>query len=666
MTIYRGRGDGTFVQGRSYALDDSVGYLTASDLDGDGHVDLYVGLANGGLFGGDQFGPNQGYALMGRGNGTFSGAPVLPFVYNGHNLADLNGDGQLDGIGINSDLSITTYLGDGHGAFTPRATLATKTIVLGGGTFTLDSIDSYDLADVNGDGKIDVVFMSRNFSARNSPSDFITPGFLVALGDGAGNLAAPLFVPAPSLQPSGDFDVNLLISNVRLADVNGDGKADLVYAFASTSYITHQRSIGTAVQLGNGNGTFQAPKVLPFYSRLDDGATFDLSSQVQQFADVNGDGKLDLVLVTQTSTIDSNLSALRANVQVALGAGDGTFATPVSVTGAEIFTRSVGAVQPSPVVVADMNGDGKPDLVMKGASSAYSAQIAIALGNGDGTFRAPSRTTLAAQALGDDQQLAVADFNGDGRADVLMANPFGSTGIVFGAGDGTLAPLGTAGASNFNLVINLPVGGAARVLELNGDTKPDVLVGNVLLLSADATIAPSADFTVVPTSSAGTVRAGQSVQTTVTLIPSSGYSGDVVFSCAGLPAGASCSFAPATVSVRGAAATTTMTLATTAAASFVGAGRIDPGVPVSALLAGLVVLAFWRRRDGRLVVRRVRLALALGVGAVALGACGGHSGDGTGGIGPGSTATPAGSYTVVVTATGGTVTHTFNYTLQVN
>ena len=668
ITIWLGRGDGTFDLGKTYASNDSVGYLTASDIDGDGHTDLYVGLANGGFFGGDQFGVNHGYVLMGRGDGSFAGAPVVPFVYTGHNLVDLNGDGKLDGIGVNSDLSITSYLGDGQGGFTAHATLATTPLRLGTETFVLPNIDSFDLADIDGDGKLDLVFVARNFVARNSLSDFNSPGILFARGDGQGGFATPTFLPAPSFVPAGDFDYNVTLTNIRLADVNHDGKAYLVYAYASTAYNTRIRTVGTAVQLGNGDGTFQPPKLLPFYSRTDNGNGFDLSSEVQQFVDLNGDGKLDLLLVTQTSTRDATLGTLRANVQVALGAGDGTFATPVTVNGPEIVGRFYREPQPAAIVVADMNGDGIVDLVMLGSSSGYNMQVAIALGNGDGTFRAPDRTTFSAQALGGDQQLAVADFNGDGKLDVFIANPFGATGIAYGRGDGTLAPLGTPTAAIFNLKVNLPTGGAARVLELNSDGKADVLVGATLLLSQTVAAATPAAFSLAATSSAGTVKAGQSVQTTLTLTPANGYAGDVALSCAGLPAGASCSFAPATVAVRGNTASTTLTLATTAAAGIVPAGGVDPRVPSSALLAMLAVAAFWLRRERMALVRRVRLPFLLALGGAALCACGGGGtagGDGAGN-GPVGIATPTGSYTVVVTATDGTVNRTFNYTLQVD
>ena len=95
ISLHIGDGAGGFTAGRSYASITNVGYVTASDLDGDGNVDLYVGMANGGFFGPDQFLANQVYALMGNGDGSFRGAPTTPFVYTGTNLANLDaGDGH--------------------------------------------------------------------------------------------------------------------------------------------------------------------------------------------------------------------------------------------------------------------------------------------------------------------------------------------------------------------------------------------------------------------------------------------------------------------------------------------------------------------------------------------------------------------------------------------
>ena len=454
---------------------------------------------------------------------------------------------------------------------------------------------------------------------------------------------------------------------MRLADVNGDGKADLVYTYADTSYLTHQRTVGVAVQLGNGDGTFQTPSVLPFFSVADTG-TFNQTSNVVRFADVNADGKLDLVLVTQTATLDHQVAGYRSAIQVALGHGDGTFSTPVSVPGPDVFAYAYGGTVP--MTVADMNGDGVPDFVILGGSSNYNAEIAIALGNGDGTFRTPSRTTLSAQYLNNGQQLAAADFSGDGKTDVLFVNPYGISGIVNGNGDGTLAPLGTTDAFLPNQTIGVPLLGATRIVDFNHDAKPDVIVGNVLLLSAATATAPTAaDFTLTAHSTSGTLRAGQSVQDAVTLTPSGGFTGTASFSCAGLPSGASCSFAPASVALGSGTVSTTLTIATSGPNAGVIVGSIDPRLPMTLLLGMGATVAMRRRPNDRSRKRMWSIALVALTLMAAAGCRNDSSSGSTGGAGSTTTSstpsTPTGTYTIVVTATSGAVSHTFNYTLTV-
>ena len=676
VQVWLGRGDGSFALGRAYASNDSVGYITASDLDGDGHLDLWIGLANGGVFGGDQYTLNQGYALMGRGDGSFLGAPVQPFAYNGHNLIDLNKDGKLDGVGLDVDgRTFTTWLGDGSGGFVASGSLPVATLAFGSLSFTLNGVQSFDLADIDGDGIPDLVFLGRDFMARNSTADFLTSGVLVARGNGSGGFSAPTFLPTPAFVAAPDFDYNGKLTNVRLADVNGDGKADLVYAYASTSFATNQRTAYTAVQLGNGDGSFQAPQTFVFLTGPDNGSFPNIVSEVQQFADLNKDGKLDLVLFTQTTTIDSNLSGYRGNVQVALGRGDGSFSAPVTVAGPDILVVLSGTASPLPLVVTDVNGDGVPDLAILGSSTTYDMQVAIALGNGDGSFKAPGRTTFQAQALGNGQQIAVADFNGDGKADVLIANPYGITGVVLGNGDGTLSPLGSAGAYTPNLTIALPIGGATRVVDFNGDGKADVIVGRVQLSSATAAALPAPGFSMGADSTTGTVKAGQAAIAHISVTPGGGYSGTVTFSCAGFPAEAACAFAPPTLAVSGTTdGATTLTISTTAAAAMGSAGNagtgspggVDPALPGALLLAALGLFAMGRR--GTLVVawRRLGLVSLLAAGGLALNGCGGGSGGGSGPGGPGATGTPPGSYTVTVSASDGSVSRTVAYTLVVN
>lgn len=167
-------------------------------------------------------------------------------------------------------------------------------------------------------------------------------------------------------------------------------------------------------------------------------------------------------------------------------------------------------------------------------------------------------------------------------------------------------------------------------------------------IGAACSTAAAAPFSVGVTSSALTVAAGQSATTTLTITPTSGFSSAVSLSCAGLPVGASCSFAPASVTPSGGPVSTTLTIGTDG-----GAVAMLLRESTSTALALLIPFAWLGR--GALTRRSRREAWALlAVLAVAAVACGGGGGgSGTGNSLPPATGTPAGTSTVAVTATSG-------------
>jgi hypothetical protein len=121
-------------------------------------------------------------------------------------------------------------------------------------------------------------------------------------------------------------------------------------------------------------------------------------------ADFNGDGKPDLVTVDGT---------------VLLGKGDGTFTVGTH--------WSLGPrISVSAIATGDFNGDGKPDLVVSASPFLY-----VLLGNGDGTFRAGTGTNLGTGL----NQIVVADVNGDGKADVIGIGPV--IFVLLGNGSGS-------------------------------------------------------------------------------------------------------------------------------------------------------------------------------------------------------------------------------------
>jgi Bacterial Ig-like domain (group 3)/FG-GAP-like repeat len=512
IQIYLGKGDGTFTPGAAYSTINNVGYLVAQDVDGDGNVDLYSGTGNNGTLGGDQFDLNMGYALMGNGDGTFHGAPSQLFSYTGTNLGDLNGDKNLDAVGVNADSSLTSYLGDGKGNFATGATLVTSPITLSGTKYTFNSgLDSYSVGDINGDGVGDLVYIATNFYGPN-----YAPGIFIALGKGDGSFEAPTFMPTPAFVAPPDIDVNPTLNGVRLADMNHDGKLDLVYIYNTASYKQNKYFEGIAVQLGNGDGTFKTTSQL---TQLYSGATAANPGayQLALIADVNKDSNADLFVLSGLSLNSPSLT-----LQTYLGKGDGTFNAPTTVAGVNPPSTLYGT-QSVPIALEDMNGDGSPDIVaLEDDANTQNLDIAIALGNGDGTFKAPVVTNYAGQYV-NGTGLAVADFNGDGKLDVATTSFLGpmESGIAFGNGDGTLQTSGGPSATGPVQVFYVGAGGAAVALDLNGDGKPDILSGPVELLSQASSGGTVASTTSLLTS-ASSIYVGQSITFTASVAGPSG------------------------------------------------------------------------------------------------------------------------------------------------
>jgi hypothetical protein len=177
------------------------------------------------------------------------------------------------------------------------------------------------------------------------------------------------------------------------ADFNGDGKMDILYS--GTELLPF-----AGVLLGNGDGTFRAG--FEFNANyLPSGPGFVAATFT---ADFNGDGKTDVAL------------AGLAGTQIYLGNGDGTFIEP----GTYVDPSSCNYL----VAIADVNHDGKPDLI---------CGTSVMLGKGDGTFG-------AAQQVFNGTAVLVADFNHDGYPDVLVFNVSGQLLLVLGRGDGTFSP----------------------------------------------------------------------------------------------------------------------------------------------------------------------------------------------------------------------------------
>ncbi len=389
----------------SVSLLPAVGYGSSStygqsvvvaDVNHDGNPDLVVtAWLCYGCGGSTQDGMVS--VLLGNGDGTFQPAVVYDSggqYAQGVAVADVNGDGKLDlivanaGGESNGDGPLAVLLGNGDGTFQPAVTYDP-------GAYGADSVA---VADLNGDGKPDLV-------VGNSCGVICNSAVTVLLGNGDGTFQSAVHYGS----------VVGGAAAVAIADVNGDGKPDVLVAY---SWSCTCETGSTGVLLGNGDGTLRPGPIHP-------GA----GGGSVAVADVNMDGKVDLIV---TAACGNSASCGNSTVGVLLGNGDGSFQNQV--------TYYAGGYQASSVAVADINGDGVPDLVVAngclvGGSGCNDGPVGVLLGNGDGTFQ----QVIEFESGGAPQlSVAAADVNGDGKPDVIVLNSFGAGSSNMGSTAGVL------------------------------------------------------------------------------------------------------------------------------------------------------------------------------------------------------------------------------------
>jgi hypothetical protein len=454
--------------------------VTSADFNGDGKIDLAVAQ-----------GVNTVGVLLGNGDGSFQPEQLYPS--GGHDpfaitTADVNGDGKPDLIVVNrystsgaNDGSVAVLLNNGNGTFA-----APKVYNVGGFPFAVS------VADINGDGNPDIIVANHN-------NDTVT----ILLNNGNGSFSNtgefPVRPPALANGSNGPF-----LSSMTVADVNGDGKPDIIttdYHYGQVSVLLNTTTAGATTP------TFAPPETFPAGS----------DPVAVAVADLSGDGKPDIAVANYVAGTVSVLLN-----QTAAGAKTASFAAPQAFAAGNA---------PYAIVAADLNGDGKPDLAVTNFSTGTVSVLLNTSAGGTTSFAAPETFAAGRAPVG----LTVADINGDGKPDLVVANYIGdNVSVLLGNGDGSFLSqqgevlisvkpatfegrpglvvadatgtvtefLRNSGGSFTSLPSFTVAGGLTSVQEadLNGDGIPDLVVANatgtvsVLLGNGDGSFSTEQTF----------------------------------------------------------------------------------------------------------------------------------------------------------------------------
>ncbi len=414
----------SFAPQQTFATGQGPSAVAVGDVNGDGRPDLAVA---------DKFSDAVSVVL----NTTPAGATVPSFApqqtFRTSNypisvaVGDVNSDGKPDLVTAAAAVSVllnTTPVGATIPSFAPQQTFTTAGIPF-----------AVAVGDFNDDGKADLAVVASNFSG---------PGMASVLLN-----TTPAGASTPSFAPEVTFDTFNYSRALTVGDVNGDGKPDLaVTSGGMITVLLNTTPIGATV-----------PAFGPYQAFATTGG-----SQSVAMGDFNGDGKVDLAAPTIMNRAGAisvllNRTPIRATIP--------SFAPQQSFRTNNTY--------PFSVVVADFNGDGKPDLAV---ANHQAGSVSVLLNQTppvslDASF-APQQTF--ATAGGGPDWVAVGDFNGDGKPDLAISSLSSNEVAVLlnttpaGATVPSFAPRQTFATGMY------PV--SVAVGDVNGDGKPDLAVAN--------------------------------------------------------------------------------------------------------------------------------------------------------------------------------------------
>lgn len=365
--------------------DTGIGWVQTADFNNDGNPDI-VFLSDARLT-----------VALGNGDGTFQ-APIhgaaMPNNYIPLAMAtgDFNNDGKADVVMVVETIGlppfglaiIQTYLGNGDGTFAAPVSSPSSAYV---GRLAA-------VGDVNNDGKLDLIG---------------TGGVALGAGDGT-------FGPAMSVEcASGPNNIDIAVGDFR-----NNGNLDIAYVYTTLNggAIEDVEYATIGVCFGNGDGTFSPG---PVFGPMEVGVVASETTPIQVgilTGDFNGDGNADILTFSQTYPV--GVQPVTFSYGTWFGGGNGTFqAAPAGSSFQSVAPPPSALSKP---LVADMNGDGKSDLVQSGTPSGLS----VYLSNGDGSFTDGADLT-SAQYPGVN---AVADFNNDGLTDIVSTGANVTTVLI--------------------------------------------------------------------------------------------------------------------------------------------------------------------------------------------------------------------------------------------
>jgi hypothetical protein len=579
---------------------------------------------------------------------------------------DFNSDGKQDLAIVNTTSETITILqGDGFGGFTPMT---------GSPFATLAYPVSAAVGDFNGDGKADLAVIS-----------------------GTDNVVSILLNNGTGFAVSGSpYTTGMSPSAIAVSDFNGDGKQDLVISNGNENTAT--------ILIGDGTGGFSVGPQSP---------VTDLSSPASvAIADFNGDGTQDLAItnvgggstsirplqITQSATamLSSVVipGAATAHLVSASYPGDSLYTAStspaISLTGNPITTTNTLSISPSTSVefgrVLQITAAIDPPSVSNyistgtvkffdggtliGQSNISNGQALLSLGpitvanhsllatySGDINFVASNSTVVTVKVNKAGTSATLTATNGGGAAYTFTAvvgsttggTPTGTVNFLDGANLISSSPL-AAGIATYSTA-SLAAGSHAITATYTGDANYAASTSNLVSTS-------TGDFTLTATDQSKTVIPGQNVSCQISVSPNGNFPNSISFSVTGLPAGATATFSPSSITPGTANASTTMTVSVPK--QIAGLHRVSS---LSGIALGLLLLPVTNSRrlrmSGRKLLRVLGIAVIVAGGLAGIATLTGCS-NGNGYLGQASR-----NYTLTVTATSGTLTHTTSVTLNV-